>query len=155
MAKVTVSKMTSEHVPAVLAIEAKCNPAPWSEASFRSELDNPQAHYIVALDGTRLVGYCGCWDVIDEVHVTNIGVDPEFRRKGAGRLLMVHMLALAVERGMRCSTLEVRAGNTAAIMLYESLGYEKCALRKGYYPNDRENAVVMWLYDLGSRSWST
>lgn len=148
MAKHRVAPMAAEDIPAVLEIESKSNPAPWSENSFRSELTNSQAHYLVAKVGDRIVGFCGCWDVIDEVHVTNIAVDPEFRRHGIGRSLMENMLADAKSRGMRCSTLEVRSGNLGAIALYEQLGYSRCAIRKAYYPNNREDAVVMWLYNL-------
>lgn len=154
MTRFTILPMEAEHIPAVLRVETRSNPAPWSEASFRSELKNPQAHYLVALAGNEVAGYCGAWDVIDELHITNIAVDPQFRRQGLGKKLMIETLNSAKKRGMRCSTLEVRAGNEAAIKLYEKLGFQKCATRKGYYPVNSEDAIVMWLYDLESRDWS-
>lgn len=155
MMRFTIVPMAAEDIQAVLQIESRSNPAPWSEVSFRSELKNPQARYLVAKSGNQVVGYCGSWDVIDELHVTNIAVDPTYRRKGLGKMLMLEMLKAAKDRGMRCSTLEVRAGNEPAIKLYKQLGYEPCAVRKGYYPVNSEDAIVMWLYDLGSRDWCT
>ena len=140
--------MLESHVAAVLELERICNPAPWSESSFRAELVNPQATYLVVTHNSNVVGFAGYWSIIDEAHVTNIAVRHDLRRKGLGRLLMERILDAAKSSGHTCSTLEVRAGNSAAITLYEKLGFVRCGLRKGYYPKDKEDAVVMWLYGL-------
>ena len=89
--------------------------------------------------------------VVDEAHITTIAVAPDRHRMGIGERLVVDLLLRARERGMVCSTLEVRAGNLAAIGLYEKLGYVRSAVRKRYYPDNHEDAVVMWLE--GLESW--
>ena len=96
----------------------------------------------------EVVAYGGIWLVIDEAHVTTIAVAAPHRRQGIGEKLMVELLERGRTAGMVCSTLEVRAGNQPAITLYEKLGYHVAATRKGYYPDNKEDAVVMWLYDL-------
>jgi len=140
--------LREEHLPAVLEIEKQANSAPWSERSFRNELDHEHGIFLVALGGGQVVGYGGVWLVVDEAHVTNVAVNPSLRRQGIGRRLMVELLKRAKERGMTCSTLEVRASNEAAIRLYEQLGYKITGHRRGYYPDNREDAAVMWLYEL-------
>ncbi|HWA83814.1 MAG TPA: ribosomal protein S18-alanine N-acetyltransferase [Fimbriimonadaceae bacterium] len=136
------------HIPKILEIENRTNGAPWSERAFRNELTHTDRIFLVALDGLDVVGYGGVWLVIDEAHVTTLAVDMERRRQHIGERLMVELLDRSKEAGMVCSTLEVRAGNEAAIKLYEKLGYKETARRKGYYPDNREDAIVMWLYEL-------
>lgn len=140
--------MAERHVEDVHAIEVVSNGAPWSEASFRREIGNPQARYFVALHGDAVLGYAGFWCLVDEAHVTNVAVKPDMRGKGIGRGLMARLLEEAKALGMRCATLEVRAGNKQAIRLYESLGFEHSGVRKNYYPDNREDAVIMWRYGL-------
>ncbi len=145
-----ISPMSETHIPSVVEIERASNPSPWSENSLRSELQNPQARYFVASTGGQIVGFCGYWRVIDEAHITNVAVAPSSRNQGIGRQLVCAALEDAAAAGLRCATLEVRAGNTPAISLYEKLGFAKCAVRKAYYPSNREDAIVMWLYNLKS-----
>ena len=144
--------LAEEHIPAILDIEKVSNGAPWSERSFRNELNHPNGSFLVALDGGRVIGYAGAWFVVDEAHVTTVAVDPNYRRKGIGRTLTVELLKTAKKRGMACSTLEVRASNEPAIELYKQLGYVATAKRKAYYPDNQEDAVVMWLHDL--QAWT-
>lgn len=138
----------AHHFPAVLAIEQEANPAPWSEQSFRNELTNPQSVFLVAFGDGKVVGYGGYWRCIDEAHITTVAIAEPMRRHGLGRRLVVELLLRAKEEGMECSTLEVRAGNEAAVKLYEALGYVVAARRRAYYPDNREDALVMWLYGL-------
>ncbi|MFN8218961.1 MAG: ribosomal protein S18-alanine N-acetyltransferase [Fimbriimonadales bacterium] len=140
------------HLPAILEIEAEANTSPWSERSFRNELVNPQSIFRVVLSDGAVAGFGSVWLCIDEAHITNIAIAKNFRRKGIGRKLMVELLTLAREAGMGCSTLEVRASNLPAIALYERLGYVQASIRRGYYPDNHEDAVIMWLYDL--KSWT-
>lgn len=98
--------------------------------------------------GGEVVGYGGIWLVIDEAHVTTIAVVPAHQRQGIARQLMTELLIRARKAGMKCSTLEARAGNEPAISLYEKLGFSITGRRKGYYPDNKEDAVVMWLHDL-------
>ena len=138
----------SSHIPLILEIEKETNAAPWSERSFQNELDHPYGVFLVAFLQGELVAYGGVWLVIDEAHITTISVSPLHRREGIGQRLMVELLEKAKQAGMVCSTLEVRAGNDAAIKLYQKLGYNVVATRKGYYPDNKEDAVVMWMYNL-------
>lgn len=140
------------HIPAILDIEKESNTAPWSERSFRNELDNPHSIFVVAMLKGEVVGYGGIWKVVDEAHVTTVSVAASARRQGIGERIMLELLKRAKADGMTCSTLEVRAGNEAAIRLYEKLGYIDTARRRGYYPDNKEDAVVMWLNDL--QDWS-
>lgn len=144
--------LAEHHISAILEIEKEANSAPWSDRSFRHEIGNPQAIFLVALYQDRVVGYGGIWLVVDEAHVTTVAIDSGYRRKGIGRRLMIELLCRAKDQGLACSTLEVRASNSAAIELYERLGYVSVSRRKSYYPDNREDAVVMWLHDL--RRWN-
>jgi ribosomal-protein-alanine N-acetyltransferase len=148
MKGVRFQTLAESHIPAIMEIERQAHGSPWSERSFRNELDHPQSEFIVATIGPELVGYAGEWILVDEAHVTTIAVRPDHRRKGLGRDLMNELLARAKARGAVCSTLEVRASNAAAIQLYEGLGYVQAGLRRGYYPDNKEDAVVMWLYNI-------
>jgi ribosomal-protein-alanine N-acetyltransferase len=140
--------MAEEHVPDVVEIDRASNGAPWSEASFLREVSNPQAHYYVSLDGSTVVGFAGFWTLVDEAHITTIAVRPEARGRGIGRALMTRILADAADLGMKCATLEVRISNEKAINLYASLGFVHSGVRKNYYPDNREDAVIMWRYGL-------
>jgi [ribosomal protein S18]-alanine N-acetyltransferase len=145
-----LEKLSEDHLPQILAIEQQNNSAPWSERSFRNELEHAHGAFFTAIAEGRVVGYAGVWFVIDEAHITTVAVDPELRRKGIGKRLMHALLEAAKRHGMTCSTLEVRASNEGAIRLYEDLGYVVAARRKAYYPDNKEDALVMWLHDLGA-----
>lgn len=135
-----------------MEIEKDSNSAPWSERSFRNELANGQSIFLVAFSGSKIVGYGGLWLCIDEAHITTLAVDVEHRRSGIGRSLMIQLLERAKDEGMTCSTLEVRASNQPAVGLYRDLGYVETARRRGYYPDNKEDAIVMWLFDL--QTWT-
>ena len=140
--------LQENHIAPILGIESQTNSAPWSERSFRNELDHKHGIFLTAIMGGEVVGYGGIWLVIDEAHVTTIAVVPAHQRQGIARQLMTELLVRARKAGMKCSTLEARAGNEAAISLYEKLGFSITGRRKGYYPDNKEDAVVMWLHDL-------
>lgn len=146
--KLTFEKFCEKHLPAILDIEKTTNSSPWSEESFRNEFRNAQSIFYVASLGTEMIGFGGIWKVIDEAHVTTVAVKEEHRRKGYGWEIMVRLLEEAKEQGMTCSTLEVRAGNEGAIKMYEKLGYVGVSKRKRYYPDNKEDALVMWLFSL-------
>lgn len=143
-----ISPLEERHLADVAALEKLVHSSPWSEQAFRNELNNEPGVFIVAEENGRVVAYAGMWLIVDEAHVINIAVAPDRRREGLGKRLMIELLARAQERGATCSTLEVRASNQSAIQLYEGLGYVSSGVRKRYYPDNREDAVVMWLYNL-------
>lgn len=140
--------LSETHLDSIYEIERQTQTAPWSEQAFRNELENPQSCFLVVWSEGKIVGYGGYWRCIDEAHITTVSVDPALQRSGIATRLMRELLGRAIDEGMTCSTLEVRAGNEAAIKLYEKLGYKVTAERKKYYPDNREDALIMWLYDL-------
>ena len=132
-------------LPGLAALELACFAIPWSEDSLRHDLeDNPAARYLVAdRPGGGLGGYAACWAVMDEGQVTNISVMPEFRRHGLGRLLLEELIRLAANENLHQLVLEVRTGNIAARRLYESCGFQSVGLRRGYYEDNGEDAIIM------------
>jgi ribosomal-protein-alanine N-acetyltransferase len=140
--------LAEHHLPAIMEIEAAVNRSGWSEQSFRNEMAHGHGRFFVAFLKDEIVGYVALWLIVDEAHITTIAIAPAYRRQGLGRRLLAHALGVAVEAGMVCATLEVRAGNEPAIKLYEAAGFKSAAIRKRYYPDNREDAVVMWLHDL-------
>jgi ribosomal-protein-alanine N-acetyltransferase len=142
---VTYRCMTVEDIPQVHLVERKCFPNPWSKNIFFSELTrNDAAIYLVALVGERVVGYAGMWIILDEGHITNIGVDPAYRRQGIGQGLLDELTKFGVARGVCAMTLEVRVSNAGAQALYTKLGFEPKGIRKEYYQDDKEDALIMW-----------
>ena len=122
-----------------------CFSSPWSEASFEKEIrENRLAFYIIAETDGRMAGYAGLWCIVDEGHITNVAVHPEFRRRGIGEALISVLLDHTVKSGILSHTLEVRASNTAAISLYSKFGFEPMGLRKNYYEDNGEDAIIMW-----------
>lgn len=137
--------MQLKHLKQVVAIEKVSFPTPWSYEAFYSEIkENSFAHYFTALLNGIVVGYAGMWIILDEAHVTNVAVHPDCRRQRVGRCLMDELMRQALLRGADRITLEVRPSNTAALKLYEDLGFEPAGVRKGYYTDTREDAIIMW-----------
>lgn len=138
--------MTLRDVDGVLRVEHRAFTAPWSRQAFLSELvDNQFARYIVAICDNRIVGYAGVWLIIDEGHVTNIAVDPDFRGLHLGEALLQTLMSSCIARGIIRMTLEVRVSNTVAQRLYEKFGFEGVGVRKGYYTDNGEDASIMWV----------
>ncbi len=129
---------------AVQEIERRSFRTPWPSHAYRTELEtNRLASYLVArLDG-RVVGYGGMWLMVDEAHVTTFAVDPDFRRRRIGELLLLALLDLAVVRHAHAATLEVRLSNLPARRLYEKYGFRPVGLRPRYYSDDNEDALIM------------
>ncbi|MDD4565635.1 MAG: ribosomal protein S18-alanine N-acetyltransferase [Eubacteriales bacterium] len=126
-------------------IDIMCFSAPWSEKSFEQEIKNNHlAFYIVAESGRKIVGYAGLWLIDSEGHITNVAVHPEFRRKRIGEALISVLLAHTIKNGALSHTLEVRASNEAAISLYIKFGFEPAGIRKSYYEDNGEDAIIMW-----------
>ncbi|TYP53316.1 ribosomal protein S18-alanine N-acetyltransferase [Thermosediminibacter litoriperuensis] len=143
--KVTIDLMRLEDLDQVIEIEKLSFTNPWSRNAFASELtDNHFSTYIVAKVNSTIVGYAGMWLIVDEAHVTNVAVLPEYRGRGIGELLMRSLMDIAWRNGARRMTLEVRKSNYVAQNLYSKLGFEPMGIRRGYYTDNREDAVIMW-----------
>ncbi len=136
--------MTERDILQVAAIEHAAFRDPWSEASFADDLARSDRGWLVAEEAGRVIGYGGIWVNADEAHVMNLAVVADERGRGVGRRLTEALLAKAAARGAERVTLEVRPSNAAAIALYESLGLESVGRRPGYYPEDGEDALIMW-----------
>ena len=135
--------MTAADVPYVAAIETMCFRDPWSENSVRSELSNPLSVWLVAEENGVVRGYVGSQTVLDETDMMNIAVHPDFRRKGIAAALITKLVSQLKARGSRILRLEGRESNAPAIALYESLGFAQLGLRKNYYRNPKENALIL------------
>jgi ribosomal-protein-alanine N-acetyltransferase len=138
--------MREEDIDQVLEIEHASFTTPWSREAFYNELNmNKFAVYIVLEIDKKVVGYCGVWVVIDEAHVTNIAILPEYRGRKLGEALMQNLFDVAKMMGAKSMTLEVRVTNYVAQSLYRKFGFQKGGLRKNYYTDNQEDALVMWV----------
>jgi ribosomal-protein-alanine N-acetyltransferase len=138
-------KAQAIHLDDILIIENLSFRIPWSRQSLSDEIiKNDFAYYICACYEDQVVGYAGMWHVCDEGHITNIAVHPEFRGNGVGSALMEGLISAARERLIVGLTLEVRKSNRPAIVLYEKYGFENGGLRKAYYADNNEDAIIMW-----------
>lgn len=138
--------MTLDDIEGVLAVEQASFTMPWSESAFYNELTgNRFATYIIAEADEEIIGYCGVWVIIDEAHITNIAILPGFRGMKIGEALLRTGMQYARMRGACKMTLEVRVSNEVAQSLYRKLGFEPGGIRKNYYTDNYENALVMWV----------
>ncbi len=141
----SVRPMTLDDLDGVMAVEQESFLTPWSRSAFEEELvKNRLALYLVAFDAESIVGYAGTWLVINEAHVTNVAVHAARRREGIGRLLMEALMQMARDAGMESMTLEVRVSNEAAKTLYQQLGFVSAGIRKNYYSETKEDALILW-----------
>lgn len=139
-------KMTLADVESVYAIELATFPTPWTLDSFYYELNENQfSHYLVAEEDGKLIGFCGMWLVIDAAQITNVAVVETARGRGIGEALMREAIRVACEANMDVMSLEVRVTNKVAQNLYRKLGFEDGGIRKGYYTDNQEDALVMWV----------
>jgi [ribosomal protein S18]-alanine N-acetyltransferase len=144
--EITFRQMTLADIDDVLKIEHVSFTLPWSRESFYNELvHNNYSHYIVMEWNGQVIGYCGMWLVIDEAHITNVAVLPEFRGRKLGEALMRKAMETAKELGAKTMTLEVRVSNRVAQSLYRKLGFLNGGIRKQYYTDNQEDALVMWV----------
>lgn len=135
--------MIIEDVQAVYDLSKECFSTPWSLESLTKELVNPVAAYEVAEIDGKIIGYGGLWCVMDEGEITNIAVHPEYRKQGIGESVLKALLNEAQTRNLKVIHLEVRSSNVAARRLYEKFGFESISIRKNYYKQPIEDAVIM------------
>jgi len=139
-----VRQMRAADLPEVMETDRRSLPRPWSEALWREEIESPFSLYLVLEEGGEVSGHIGLKLISDEAHVMTIAIRPERRRQGHARTLIQAALAVPVAAGARRVYLEVRPSNVAARTLYESLGFQTTAVRRGYYGD--EDALLMTLY---------
>lgn len=143
---VNMRLMREEDLDVVAEIEKASFPTPWSRELYREELtENNFAHYYVIENDQGVVGFIGAWIIFDEIQVTNFAVLPSERTQGYGHMLFQYLINKALLKGGRLMSLEVRESNIAAQKLYQSFGLKKAGIRKRYYTDNNEDAIVMWV----------
>ena len=133
-------------------VERSSFPVPWPANAFRHELtQNRNARYVVARSGQEIAGYAGLWLMVDEAHITTFAVHPDHRRRRIGERLLQRLFEIAVVMNAEWLTLEVRASNLAAQKLYEKYGFRRAGVRRRYYSDNNEDALIMWTERLKDR----
>lgn len=151
--KVKINSMGQEHLDQVVEIENVSFPLPWKRDTFLFEiLLNELADYIVALQNDQVIGYGGMWLILDEAHITNIAVDPVFRGRGVGKQILNELINRAAGRGVKQMTLEVRPSNHIACRLYRKFGFVEKGVRRRYYQDNNEDAIIMWLENMHAKA---
>lgn len=152
--EIEIGRMKRRHLRKVLAIEGRVYPRPWSMSLFLSELAQKATRsYIVARCDGEVVGYSGLMFSLDEAHVTNIAVDPDYHSRKIGSRLLLTQITEAIARGSITVTLEVRVTNLIAQNMYSKFGFNATGFRKGYYIETREDALVMEVPDITSTGY--
>ena len=141
---VRIRPLELEDLNAIESIEQRAYPTPWSRSMFASELAKPTSICLGAFEGDDLVGYVINSRYVDAWHVMNVAVDPGRQRRGVATALLERLFELTRDDERRGYTLEVRVSNEGAIRLYERLGFEPRGIRRGYYTDNREDALIMW-----------
>jgi ribosomal-protein-alanine N-acetyltransferase len=142
-----IEPLTSiEQIDDVLAVEQASFTNPWTREMYVSELANQGVSFCFVARNTaqEVIGFCSFWRVLDELHINNLAVLPEYRRHGVGSALLTRALAEGAALGARRATLEVRRSNDAARLLYERFGFTIAGVRRGYYTNPVEDALILW-----------
>ena len=153
-AEIEIARMRRRHLRRVLAIESRVYPRPWSASLFLSELSQRTTRtYVVAKHHGEVVGYSGMMFTGREAHVTNIAVDPDLHERKVGTRLMLYLVTEAIARGAEVLSLEVRVSNEPAQNMYEKFGFSAVSVRKGYYIETNEDALVMVVDDARSTEY--
>jgi ribosomal-protein-alanine N-acetyltransferase len=149
--RLSIVRMTAADIPDVTRIERSSFSTVWPSDAFYNELNtNKLAHYFVGRIGSTIVAYGGIWVILEDSHITTIAVDPAYRGRGLGEVMLLHLIDEAIGRGAAWMTLEVRESNTVAQQLYRKYGFTTVTTRNGYYSDDNESALVMWAGNLKS-----
>ena len=147
MTECFIEPVSSERdIEDILRIESISFTNPWTKEMYLSELEHRDVSFFyVARDALgEAIGFCSCWCVLDEVHINNLAVLPEHRRSGVASALLERVLRDGAARGASRATLEVRRSNVAALKLYERFGFTVSGVRRGYYTNPDEDALILW-----------
>jgi [ribosomal protein S18]-alanine N-acetyltransferase len=153
--EIEITRMRRRHLRGIMSIERRVYPRPWSPSLFVSEMTAGRTRaYLVALEGRTVVGYAGLISYGDEAHVTTIAVEPDRQRLKIGTRLMYELIGEAERMGARAVSLEVRVTNWGAQRMYARFGFRPVGVRKGYYQETGEDAVIMWTDDIRTPEYS-
>ncbi|MBU2599138.1 ribosomal protein S18-alanine N-acetyltransferase [bacterium] len=154
---VDIFPMEKKDLQEIMVIERASFIDPWSKEMFLDEFKNKLSYFLVAKFMKKVVGYGGFWLIFDEAHLVNLAISPYYRRKKFGEQLLDALLKLAVFKAAKRATLEVRQSNQAAQNFYQKFGFKPVAIRKKYYQDNREDALIMWhehlIDDFGERDF--
>ena len=139
-----IEEMKENDIDGVFEVEKNCFEDYWSKDSFKKELSNNLAKYLVAKIDNKVVGYVGIWFVVDEGHITNVAVHEDYRGQKIGDQLIKELVEVCKNNKIVSMTLEVRASNVVAQNLYRKYGFKMAGIRKEYYSNNKEDAIIMW-----------
>lgn len=145
--RIKIRQMVKSDVDEVEALEqASYGEHHWSKESFLGELSNGYAHYFVAVNcgDNKILGYLGLWHILEEVHILNVSVSTDYRKKSIGEALFAHAVKYCLNNEVKYITLEVRVSNLPAKNLYQKYGLKSLGVRKGYYQDNNEDADIMW-----------
>jgi ribosomal-protein-alanine N-acetyltransferase len=151
---VRISPFRRRHLRSVVRIEEAAYPQPWSAGLFLSELAQRSRRYTVGTIGPIVVGYAGLMTVDEDGHVTTLTIDPGWHHRGIGTVLLADLARAAPALGVRHLTLEVRVGNAPAQALYRRFGFAPVGVRKNYYAETGEDAIIMWARDVDTPAYS-
>ena len=144
MNKVECIPLTKDHILEVYEIQCLSFHSPWSMDALKDELLNPTARYVVAIKDKKVLGFGGMWLILDEAHITNIAVHPEYRNLKVGSLILGNLIAVGEKEGILAMTLEVRVSNINAQKLYSKYNFMTAGRRKAFYPDNKEDCLIMW-----------
>ncbi len=145
MNNIKIRRMWAIDIDEVVEVERQAFTTPWSRKAFEAEMyDNDLACYLVMISSGKIIGYAGAWLILDEAHVTNIALLPQYHHQGLGECLLNELIAYVRERGAASMTLEVRVSNLSAQKLYAKLGFVQKGIRRQYYTDSKEDALIMW-----------
>ncbi|BAY22284.1 ribosomal-protein-alanine acetyltransferase [Calothrix sp. NIES-2100] len=143
--------LTSDDLSAVLELDKACFGGLWTLEGYQRELDSPNSDLLglfSPVSSLNLLGMGCFWSILEEAHITILAVHPQYHCQGLGQALLYSLLKTASDRGLERATLEVRASNLAAISLYQKFGFKTAGLRRRYYQDNGEDALILWLGDL-------
>ncbi len=141
----TIQKLDIGFIEEIVLLERASFPVPWSYEAYEHELkENTLSHYYGVFEGSRMIAFMGFWLIGEEGHIANVAVDPTYRKQGVGEYLMRQVMLNCYAMGGKRMTLEVRQSNTAALALYQKLGFVIAGRRKAYYSDTKEDALIMW-----------
>ncbi|MDF5722332.1 MAG: ribosomal protein S18-alanine N-acetyltransferase [Rhizonema sp. PD37] len=153
--KLELKPLAPEHLSAVMELDRTCFDGLWTLEAYQREIDSSNSELLGLFSSfpLKLLGMGCFWSILDEAHITILAVYPEYHRQGLGQALLYSLLNAATARGLERATLEVRASNKTALSLYEKFGFKTAGRRRGYYKDNGEDALILWLGDLQQPSF--
>ena len=142
--ELVIKPLTEEYVDQVCVLEEEAFSMPWHRESFLEMIENVNACYLVGIINNQVVASCGLRNIVGDGEITNVVTAADMRGKGIGKMMLLKLMEQGIQMGVEAFTLEVRMSNEAAIHLYEKLGFVTEGIRKNFYEEPKEDALIMW-----------